>query len=351
MRSTSLPLVPLLGLAVTLALAGAAREAGAATSPKTSALSWVRMPGAESCMSARELAQGVERRLGRSVFVSAALGDLSIEGRIERAASPPGYQAHLTLTSSDGGTLGTRELRGDGDDCRALDEQLVLVVAVMIDPDAALRPPPHDEPVAPPAPVPAPSPAPPVPAAREEKTPPPARPWQGGALAGASVGFGLLPNVVAGVDLRGHLASPWRWSADLGATVWIPTQIAGGTHVVTFSLAYAFLALCPPGLDTAIVRLRGCAGVQVGAIRGSGAGYNLDQATERPVVDVALEARVSRRLYGPLLGEIGLGLVVPALRDEFVSQTTTGGKSTTTPIFQMSAVAGTVGAGLGFELP
>src|SRR5258708_255178 len=48
---------------------------------RTSSLSWLRMPGSDSCIATQALARSVEERLGRRVFVSAAEADVSVEGR------------------------------------------------------------------------------------------------------------------------------------------------------------------------------------------------------------------------------------------------------------------------------
>src|SRR4051794_29209242 len=98
---------------------------------KSSSLSWTRLPGAEECVATRELARAVERKLGRSVFVSAADAELAVEGRVERAA-PRGWRATIVVTRADGVTVGRRELHVAGGKCALLDESLVLVVALMI---------------------------------------------------------------------------------------------------------------------------------------------------------------------------------------------------------------------------
>ena len=55
----------------------------ATSTKRTSSLSWVRLPGAESCLAASELSTRVEAKLGRAVFVSPSVADLAIEARAE----------------------------------------------------------------------------------------------------------------------------------------------------------------------------------------------------------------------------------------------------------------------------
>ena len=126
----------LLAAGVMVALAPRADAA-----PRTSSLAWVRMPGAETCIDARALAQAVELRLGRPAFVAPTRGDVAIEARIERLQSPDAWHATITVFDDAGARTGLRELRTDRAECRAIDEELELVIALLIDPSAGLAPP------------------------------------------------------------------------------------------------------------------------------------------------------------------------------------------------------------------
>src|SRR5262245_1336769 len=75
---------------------------------------WQRAPGAEECIDAPVLEQGVEIRLARRVFVSAREATASrvavrVKGRIEPRAGS-GFHAVLELETLDGTSLGRREL-------------------------------------------------------------------------------------------------------------------------------------------------------------------------------------------------------------------------------------------------
>jgi hypothetical protein len=103
----------------------------------TTALSWVRQPGAEPCIAAAELAQRVERLIG-PVLTSASRARLSIEGRIAPRVAMPGFAVVIVTSEPDGRILGQRELSSAESDCHLLDERLAFVIAIAIDPDAAL---------------------------------------------------------------------------------------------------------------------------------------------------------------------------------------------------------------------
>src|SRR5262245_51486655 len=111
----------------------------------------MRLENAESCIRTQDLAQTVEQRLQRKVFVSAAEADVSVEGHVSRSAAR--WRAVITIRDSNGTLLSTRELDSAEKNCSALDEGLAFVVSVLIDPDAESREkPPKEKPEPPPAP-------------------------------------------------------------------------------------------------------------------------------------------------------------------------------------------------------
>ena len=121
-------------LTVLLALLPLATPDAAGAQSK-SALSWLRAPGAESCIGTVELGKRVERLVG-PMLVPAPEGQVSVEGRIAPAAR--GFAAEITIADARGTILGTRQLKSENADCRAIDEPLAFVIAVAIDPNAAL---------------------------------------------------------------------------------------------------------------------------------------------------------------------------------------------------------------------
>src|SRR5947207_14748467 len=112
--------------------------ASAAHAQRRSSLSWVRLRGTEDCISTQALAERVEQSVGHALFGSASQADLSPEGHVERTGKPSAFVATLVVSDRRGQVLGRRVLRAPGDDCAALTASLVLVIAIAIDPRAAL---------------------------------------------------------------------------------------------------------------------------------------------------------------------------------------------------------------------
>jgi hypothetical protein len=349
-----------------LASLSLALPAQAAPPPRPVSLSWSRLPGAETCRDARALAQAVEQRLGHPVFVAPTQAAWTIEGRIEHRSAPDAWRATISIEDEHGALLGTRELTSESPHCEALDEQLTLVVALMIDPDAALLPPPSPSPPSPspsPAPpptlpLPSPSPSPtlppapvPAPAPPLPPLPPPRPPTPSttfGARLGPTFSLGLLPTLGLGAELRGHLRPPGWPTLEIGAAVWAPREVSNGLFGATFSLAHAFLAACPLQVARWGFDLAPCAGVQLGALRAGGFGFDLSRQQEQIVFDATLGADLRRRLVGPLFAAAYVEMIVPVVRDRFFYLTAGGVKN---EVFRLSPVAGSANLSLGVELP
>jgi len=99
-------------------------------------LSWVRLPGAEDCVSAPELAAMVEQRIGRRVLQAPSRAAISIEGRVARDGES-GWLAVIDVADRRGALLGRRELRVRDEPCSALDRPASLIISVLIDRDVA----------------------------------------------------------------------------------------------------------------------------------------------------------------------------------------------------------------------
>jgi hypothetical protein len=300
-----------------------ARVARADVPRRTSALSWTRLAGAESCIAPRELAREVERRLGRSVFVSAAQADVTVEGRVEPRA--PGFRATIRLLDGEGSPLGTRELESADASCAELGAPLSLAMALMIDPDGG-------------APAPAarsPSPAMLLAPQRDQRasTVPAVDPdYRMRIDAGPIVSAGLFPpGVATGVALR------WIFDADgwpafqLSGAYWPPS--GRSSPGIDYSLEYGGLAICPLAADLA-VRVEACGGMALGRVSTS---TNREDVAAHPF----LEARVSRRLVGPMVAGVGVGMVFPLNQEgwELI-----GGH-------RPSDAVGTADLGIGIEVP
>ncbi|WP_437606211.1 hypothetical protein WMF20_35145 [Sorangium sp. So ce834] len=340
---------------VAAALVAAARPARASSGEQTASLSWVRLAGAEACVAARALARAVEARLGRAALVSAARADLTIEGRVEPGGSG-GWRAVIAVADADGALLGTREIATASPRCGAIDDELALAIALMIDPSASLSPsapPPPAAPAQPPAQPPAPAPSQPQVVVQRilipvpPPTPPPPAPWRVEVGAGPLFGLGLLPSPGAAAAIRARLTPPRFWSFEVGGAVWFPNEATTGASTTRFSWGEGFVSACPVSLGSA-TRLSACAGARLGALRVGGLGFGVDRADQRLTAGGALDVRLTRRLVGPLTAGGGLGLIVPLVRDTFYYIDAQGRDR---EIFQMAPLAGTADVLLGVDFP
>ncbi|WP_437974061.1 hypothetical protein WMF11_36575 [Sorangium sp. So ce295] len=337
------------------ALVAASRPARASSGEQTASLSWVRLAGAEACVGARALAQAVEARLGRAALVSAARAELTVEGRIEPGGAG-GWRAVIAVADAGGAVLGTREIATASPRCSAIDDELALAIALMIDPSAKLSPgaPP---PLAAPAPPPAPSPAPSPPAPRvivqrvlvpvPPPAPPPPAPWRVEVGAGPLFGLGLLPSPGIAAALRARLTPPRSWSFEVGGAIWLPNEATTGASSTRFSWGEGFVSACPVSLGGE-TRLSACAGVRLGALQVGGLGFGVDRADERLTAGGALDVRLTRQLAGPLTVGGGLGLIVPIVRDTFYYIDAQGRDR---EVFRMAPLAGAADVLLGVDFP
>ena len=116
---------------------GFVARANAQDAAAAPALNWVRVGTADGCIAASELADRVEQRVGRVLFVPATQALLSVDGYVSEP-EPGRFLAVLAVTQPDGEVIGRRELEVRSDNCRALDEAIILVVAVTLYPNSQL---------------------------------------------------------------------------------------------------------------------------------------------------------------------------------------------------------------------
>jgi hypothetical protein len=338
-----------------------------ATHDRTSSLSWIRMPGAESCIPTQELARAVEARLARAVFVSASQGDVSIEGRIDRKGAANHWHATIILRDSKGATIGTRDLDRVDASCSAINEQLALVIAVMIDPDAALShptPPPASTtttpaPSPPPAPTPTtttPNPPPPekqAPIENTSETKSPSKkadPWFFEASAATFGEVGMTPNPGFGLGVSSLLEAPHVPIAlDGSAAIFFDsTADAPGGAATSFTLGLFSGGLCPLRFRKDRVHVFGCLISQLGLLRSESQGYAVSTGNKLGVLyNIGLEARASLRIAGPFALRGGLSWVVPLIRSPYDYDRGTQ----SVELFQVAPVALTGDLGIGFEFP
>lgn len=331
-----------LRLALALGLALLARPAAAET-PEPAALSWVRAEGADTCPAAPEVARRVEVRLGHDALSAPAQATLVVEAYVSPGAGG-GFRATIALTK--GGTaVGRRELEAPGPSCAELAEKAVLVIALMIDPEAEIEDATNEQ-VRTPPPVTAPPPAsvaaapPPAPPQTTRDVPPP---WEGDVELALGVVSGLIPGLAPGVLARGR-AWPPSFPAGLELEAgYFPKQTAeaGPGKTGSFSLIEAGIAVCSRPRRKLVVALSGCAGTEVGSISGQGSGFESTPSYQAWMFALAARGRVWFRPLPHFALVLGPDLAVPLKRDVFETTTPTTG---TVPLWQVSAVA------VGFEL-
>jgi hypothetical protein len=310
----------------------------------TYSLGWTRMAGAEACIGAGPLARAVETRLGHSAWASASAADIQSEGHVEPRADRPGWRAGIELADPKGKVLGQREIASDDAACEALEEPLVLMLALIIDPqlDLSREPGAAAPPIAPPhAPEPAPV-ATPLPT-----PPPPAEPVDRGEIeTGVSLAAGLLPGTAIGLAVNEALW-PGPWSLELGGTLWFPKDAnVDATRGATFSLVEAVARACPMARRGARVFVRACAGGGLGVVVVNAFGFDDLGSRKRPEAFVSLSGEGGVRVVGPVwLGMRMMGSV-PILRENFTYSSRDGGEIS---LFQMAALIGVFDFTLGMH--
>ncbi len=300
--------------------------AQAQTNPaRASSLSWVRDPGAESCISTQALARAIEQRVGPT-FVSASEAEISIEASVEPAAGGAGWNARVVVSDPSGKVLGTRLLNTSESQCSALDEQLILVIAVAVDRRLALAVLPRalnvifddtEDPAASlldelrrsdelsrsdevsPSEGKESKPAadagnqePGIRGAAHEPTDnthssEPAVPsdesrWTTAVEASAALGTGILPNLSVALGIGAELAPPGFWPMALHARLWLPNERRSDySHEgVTYESAVQVISaqlgfdLCPLHWRMANwTQLRAWAGLWSGLLHGKGSDF------------------------------------------------------------------------------
>lgn len=319
---------------------------------RPASLSWIRGPGAETCLTGPELGRAVEARLGAGALVPLSRAKLLVTGEITKETV--GFRATIAVTDEAGHPLGSRVVTRETPNCRALDDDLALVVAVTIDPDAGSRSTPSTASPAAGAPGPtlilqrervevesptrAPASAPLSSAGTPEK-PSLVFAGEGGGLLVA----GALPGAAWGA--RGRLSGrPWG-SRGAGAAFWLdlsasvlPDREADATFSTTsatnpttngaatsrkgvrIGLAWGEFGLCRHlwRSDTPRLHTMTCALGGVGAYQSTGFGVDAPRSDDRWYASVGASARARLLLTGPLFVGAGVGLSALVIRDRFV---------------------------------
>ncbi len=352
-----------------VAITGAWSTRAAADPHRTSSLSWVDLPGAEGCGGTPAIARAIEERLGRRAIVSPVDAELSIEAYAEHSGRPALWHAYVQVRARDGALLGSRDLASAADDCSELRAAVVLVAALMIDPDAA-RPTPGSPAGGgvdlPRSPSPAPAPTPACPPAPEPPAPPPPRivirrvevpvpaaspagRWTLEPSASFALGFGVLPSTASGVRvaLAVGLQRPWGFEAfgKAWANQSVPAQQGAQ---VRFSLADLGAVVCPLSVGSAgLPRLAGCAGAEVGFLETSSQGFVAPQSSLDPTLRLAASASLSFPVAQGVSVRLGGELGFAVVRSQFVYNDPTG---TSKVVADEPLVTGQADLGLAISL-
>jgi hypothetical protein len=141
----------------------------------------------------------------------------------------------------------------------------------------------------------------------------------------------------------------------VGGTVWLAqsVSIARG-QTAGFHLAYGSLAVCPLTPRAGRATFFVCGGTQIGSLRTSVAGVGAPPQGSAPVgliVDLTAEAHVRHPIVGPLFAALGLGFVVPAVRDGFTLRVSPTDSRVVFRAAPVGAVAGTAETAFGISFP
>lgn len=320
-------------------------------------LGLTRGDGTETCLRGAAIERAVERRLRRRVFARNESPDLRIDVALAREADGA-WSARLVLRGRSGAELGARELDTHAAHCSALDDALVLVVALLVDsPEARAEVnAPSEAPAAPPSqPTPTAPVAPPAPPPRETRLelPPetyaPREPYRVDVAANLLAALGALPGVAFGGEIVLGVRPPHfielrlRPAALLAEKAHVPTPDRGGR----FSLLSVALDACP--LEHALGRLRldGCLGQRVGRMTAEGFGYQRNTSSQELYYALGVSAAASFWFAAPVGVRLGLDLEAPLTRDSYFSFGPTGDRL---EIFRPSPVVGALTVGVAFSL-
>jgi hypothetical protein len=302
-------------------------------------LSWVELPGAESCGGAVRIAALFEARLGRNALVPASQADISIEGRVERSEDATRWRATILLRDRDGALLGSRDIVSAAPTCDELRESSALAMALMIDPDALHRPAPPVNPAPEPPAPPLPNAAPPtvLPPAREPSIVPnpeyDQRPAKKASRVELDASFALagdvLPAPATGVAVGVSVAPRRFWKLRALGAVFSPQSlsISASTAQAQFVMAYGGVLLCPLTVESGHgATFDFCAGSLVGGLTARGVGLSNAKTAAAPFVDILASIALTVPVAGPASLRLDVGLGVDPVEEHVVYETTNGSR-------------------------
>lgn len=334
---------------------------GAHAQSRTSSLSWVRLDGAESCIAGPDLARTVEARLARSVFVATPNAEIVVEGRAERIGvdAAARWRAVLHITDTSGALVGDRVVESSAVSCDELGRIAAVAIALMIDPVTAppvtaLSPdtppadadaPPSDTPPSDTPPSDTPPPETTLPEAIPPVAPPPAPPasdWRFEVDVALLAALGVVPGIGVGGQSTFVIVPPGFVPLLVEGTLIPFARSDGGGARVDFLRVAGGLQICPLALRDARFALRGCVGVDLGAMFVLDASVALRER-EKVLVNGHLAVVGTWRFVGPFLLRAGAHLLVP-FRGVAFTREDTGAE-----LYAPGIVAGMVDLGVGVE--
>jgi hypothetical protein len=298
--------------------------------PGKTALVWLREPHADTCLSAAEARERLEEWLGADALVSRDEATLLVEARLMREEAAGPWKARVSVSSAEGRVLGIRELVDPLPDCRRLGERVILVVALMMDPDALSKLLGSDG----------------GPRPEEPKGLASRRSWSLAAGAGVSLSVGLLPDVSPGLSVRMTATRPHLLSVELRATAWAPSRAYASTGGSDVSLATVGLAVCPHLWTGGNQRFEACGGADVGRFQAQGFGFDSNAESVKTTVGASAAVQWVFQPAPHLSFNAGLQGWVAVVRPQFVYQDALG---LTQPVFQQWPVAIATDIGASFD--
>lgn len=251
-----------------------------------------RAPEASDCPDAPQLADAVNRSLGRAAAHAASGKPADVSLRVRFIVDGRGY---LAFVEASGRREGTRRLDDAGATCAGVAEAVALTTALLLDDDAARQE------ASPTKNATRPAAAEPPPRARQES-----RSKRGTSLgveAGALLGTLLADPLGAGVYAEGRAALGRTFTVG-GGGLWLPDRVFRGVEPgqVVFRLFAGTLAACWTPLRLgADIELGVCARPALGALLIESSGY---RQTNRNTGRFWAAAGASADVSGPLLGGV-----------------------------------------------
>jgi hypothetical protein len=308
----------------------------------TAYLEWTA-PEASSCPSGSAMAQAVEARLGRRVFVERNQADVILTAAIKPNGAA--WSAELELLDSRHATLGTRRVQSKSRDCSAFNDVLPIVIALLVDASQNIvqleLPPPSYTPVtwaqveySSPQAVPSPS----LPTDGASR-------W-GWAVLGEGV-HGLMPSTAAGASVVGffepaHPRVPVEFW--LGA---IPATVSNHTQGIQLWLIHLGARLCP-NLWRATLHWSVCAGVSVGDLQVVGRGFDVNRNDSTFFADARVTSQLDVPIARPWFARVEAGAIAPITRPRFEGEVEPGVRVTLhRPATIVPRIA--LGLGVGFQ--